>query len=334
MRHVVNFGLLFSFITLAVTGVLSFVLPFDLPTTRIHIVFGLVTLILVGLHLYSRVPYFKQQLGSKSGASVSPRVVLFITFIWGLLLAGSIKNWAPVSVVIEQGYEARHRDEIVRPDPLVASIRNGTELVSGRQQKDTDTVALSVHALLNAAIEGDVAIALWAESTAGTLIETLYVSPGMAFSDNPSWGGKTVSRADVLPIWRNRYTALTGLEPDGTVDGISGATADHKFSLNTYLAPGADDFVICLELNVVGDTNAAWSDSVLGQPSVLYTGLAAPDEEPAYVLLELTGHGGKGDHAGAIQYDLKTIDTAKRILEIGVVRTVRTGDGDGVTSDR
>ena len=71
MRHVVNFGLLFSFVTLAVTGVLSFVLPFDLPTTRIHIVFGLVTLILVGLHLYSRVPYFKQQLGSKSGASVS-----------------------------------------------------------------------------------------------------------------------------------------------------------------------------------------------------------------------------------------------------------------------
>jgi len=46
MRHLVNFGLLFCFLTLAVTGVMEFALPFSIVTARVHIVFGLATLVL------------------------------------------------------------------------------------------------------------------------------------------------------------------------------------------------------------------------------------------------------------------------------------------------
>ncbi|MEM9346251.1 MAG: hypothetical protein AAGB26_06515 [Planctomycetota bacterium] len=41
IRHLANLGLLFAFATLAVTGVMSFVLPFSITTARVHIVFGL-----------------------------------------------------------------------------------------------------------------------------------------------------------------------------------------------------------------------------------------------------------------------------------------------------
>ena len=55
IRHIANLGLLLSFTTLAVTGVMSFVLPFSITTTRVHIVFGLATLVLVGMHLAGRL---------------------------------------------------------------------------------------------------------------------------------------------------------------------------------------------------------------------------------------------------------------------------------------
>ena len=62
MRHIVNVGLLLSFLPLAVTEVMAFLLPFSLVTTRMHIVCGAATVVLVGLHLLSRLKYFQNQL--------------------------------------------------------------------------------------------------------------------------------------------------------------------------------------------------------------------------------------------------------------------------------
>jgi len=49
-RHLVNLELLFSFLRLAATGVLSFIEPLSLRTTRLHTLFKLLTVILAGLH--------------------------------------------------------------------------------------------------------------------------------------------------------------------------------------------------------------------------------------------------------------------------------------------
>jgi len=70
MQHLVNFGLLFCFITLACSGVLSFFQPFSLLTTRIHIVFGFVTTLLVGCHLFGRLRYFKRAVGKSERAFI------------------------------------------------------------------------------------------------------------------------------------------------------------------------------------------------------------------------------------------------------------------------
>ena len=66
MKHYVNFALLFSFRILVVSALLRFFQPFSLPTTRIDIVFGALVLILVMLHLASRLDYFSKMILRKN----------------------------------------------------------------------------------------------------------------------------------------------------------------------------------------------------------------------------------------------------------------------------
>ena len=51
MKGFVNWGLLFAFPVLVVSGALRFFEPFSLAVTRIHIVFGTLLFVLVALHL-------------------------------------------------------------------------------------------------------------------------------------------------------------------------------------------------------------------------------------------------------------------------------------------
>ena len=320
MRHIVNFGLLFSFLTLLVTGVLSFFWPFSLVVTRIHIVFGTTTAILVGCHLFSRIAYFKQQIASPAKSSVSPVLLGGILVAWVGLLMLSLYNGAPVDSLIGLGYESTHRGAIVRPHPLSASIQSTSEVNVGRK-KDGDTVALSLHGLLRS--DGPApALAVWAETPAGTMIETLYVSPEMAYSDQPTWHGESTARARVLPIWRHRYTSVSGVDPDGKIDATSGATEDHRFSLDEYLAVDGGEYVLFLEINAPFDATDAWPDPHLGQPSVLYSAFVEPSAGSAYVILELTAHSGVGKPAGVSYYDLEAVTTAKDLVEVVFAKSV------------
>jgi hypothetical protein len=314
MRHIVNFGLLFSFITLAVTGILSFTRAFSLQTTRIHIIFGLATLILVGLHLASRIPYFRQQLKSRAASSVSPGQLIGLTLGWLMLLIASFSNWSPVNSVIMQGYESRHRAEIVRPSPLTASIRERDELLAARVKEDSDTIALSIHALLADQTPPGTVMALWAETPAGSLIETLYISPELAYSDSPTWNGQETHRGDILPIWRHRYTTVSGIDPSGEVDAASGATENHSFSLADYLKTDGEDYLLFLEMNAPGDSNDRWTDPHLGQPSILYSALVSHTDTRQQALLELTGRSGSSETPGHIFYDMESITTAREML--------------------
>ena len=77
MRHLVNFGLLFSFSALAATGTLAYFQPFSLSVTNIHIIAGFVTLILVVLHIVVRVPYFRNRM-TKGKQKISARFQILL----------------------------------------------------------------------------------------------------------------------------------------------------------------------------------------------------------------------------------------------------------------
>ncbi len=322
MRHVVNVGLLFTFLALAATGVMAFVLPFSLTTARVHIIAGLSTLILVVLHVLGRLPYFRKQVAGGAGSALSRGKLAVLVVAWGGILAAAILALPPTDWMMEQSYEARHSAQIVRTSSLAGfgELSPHRKLI-GRKTNNPDAHDLSIYVSFRDEVQEIPAVAVWAETTAGTMIETLYLERELAFADTVDWHGALTQRNHILPIWRNRYTAISGIGPDGKVDAVTGATDTHSFALDEYLIPGKENkFVICVEVNVAADSNNKWSDPQIGQPSLLYTALIKLDKAERYGILELTGHGGGAENNGNIQYDLDGITTAKDLVDLLLVK--------------
>lgn len=319
MRHLVNFGLLFSFSALSVTGVLAYLRPFSITVTQIHIIAGFVTLVLVLMHLLARLPYFKNRITKGSqGASLRLQVILFGT-VFGFLVYGSVSSIPPASWLIDNSYEHRNSSQIVRSSSLVGFEEPAPHrkwIVRGSQ--DDNGSGLSIYLSFQVELNPMPSIAVWAESTTGSMIETLFLEQSLAYSEVPLWEDYKTQRSHILPLWRHRYTLLSGIKPSGEVDAVSGATESHQFALDPYFEKGkGNEFILCVEINAPEDITEKFSDPILGQPSLLYTSLIDVDREDPFYLFELTGHGG-GDalETGNVQYDLDLIDTAKEMKDL------------------
>ena len=319
LRHWVNFGLLFSFLTLALSGLLAYLQPFSLATTRVHMVFGGLTLILVFLHLASRVPYFKAQ---TVGKKASYPLLIVIILSWVVLLMISLFGLWPAKPLMAGSYELRNRAAIVRPSPLagIAELDGGQRLVGRHPGEGADT-AVSLLIRFGDEIGQVPAVAVWAETTNGSMIETLFLPTELAYSEDVTWAGKQSKRHHLLPIWRHRHTLVSGVDPKGKIDAYTAATPEHAFTLDQYLNSGEEGrFVICVEVNVLGDNNEAYKDELHGQPSLLYTAYVDASEGAKYQLLELTAHGGEAIESGTLNYDFDGIDTARQIVDLLLVR--------------
>ena len=161
------------------------------------------------------------------------------------------------------------------------------------------------------------------------MIETLYLDQSLAYASAPKWGGSPTPRQRILPIWRHRYTMVSGLDPLGEVDAVTAATPDHSFTLDDYLVVGeGKSFILCVEVNAPRDPNDRYPDPHIGQPSLLYTAFIEPESENFYALLELTGHGGGAEESGAIQYVLGGFTTAKELLDLLLVKVGPVAGGE------
>ncbi|HBJ60753.1 MAG TPA: hypothetical protein DDY76_03365, partial [Opitutae bacterium] len=233
MRHLVNFGLLFSFTALAVTGGLAYVQPFSLSVTNIHIIAGFLTLVLVILHIVARVPYFKNRM-TKGKQRISARLqVVIIGIACGGLVYASIDNQPPASWLIENSYEYKNRAQIVRSSNFVgfdepAAYRKWIV----RKSQDGNGSGVSINLGFRKDLNPMPSIAVWAESTVGAMIETLYLEQSLAYSEVPLWEDYRTQRSHILPLWRHRYTLLSGITPSGDIDAVSGATEAHRFALD------------------------------------------------------------------------------------------------------
>ena len=323
MRHLVNFGLLFSFSALAATGALAYLQPFSLSVTNIHIIAGFVTIVLVILHIASRLPYFRNRM-TKGKQKISARFqILLIGVTCGILVYTAIKNLPPASWLIENSYEHKNSAQIVRSSNLVGFDQPAPHrkwIV--RKSQDGNGSGLSISLGFREDLNPMPSIAVWAESTIGSMIETLFLEQSLAYSEVPLWEDYRTQRSHILPLWRHRYTLFSGISPSGEIDAVSGATEAHRFALDPYLQTGkGNEFVLCVEINAPKDFSDNFPDPLLGQPSLIYTCLVEVDSEQSYYLFELTGHGG-GDaiETGNVQYDLEIIDSAKQMKDLFIVK--------------
>lgn len=333
IRHIANLGLLLAFATLAVTGVMSFVLPFSITTARIHIVFGLATIVLVGMHLATRVSYFtriaRQSVALKSSKKPQvPRVVVAgVVVVWAGLLAGSLYDLRPVGALIGVGYEARHRAEIFRAAPQTVYEQVGPTNRIATVSQDGGELVIAVEIQYAQGLDAQPAAAVWAQTTGvpGRMIQTLFVDQALAYSDTPSWNGTPTPRHAILPIWRFAYTAVNGIDPIGEADAVTSATPKHSYSVEGVLKSDEEQIVVCLEINAFGDANAAYPDQRLGQPSVLYTALIDLTAEQDYYLMSRTAHGGGAERNGNANYNFDGVTSAKHLVEKVLVHIQRPG---------
>ena len=332
IRHIANLGLLLSFSTLAVTGVMSFVLPFSIATTRVHIVFGLATILLVGLHLATRLSYFariaRQSVSLKTTGrpQVSRWVVAAIVVVWAGLLAVSLADTQPASAVIGVGYESQRRAEIFRASPQTAYEKIGPSNRVVSLSPQTGELLIEVEIEYRQPLAQQPAAAVWAEDTRGNMIQTLFVDEAIAYSDTPTWNGKATPRHHILPIWRFSYTAINGVDPVGDLHAVTEATPKHSFSIQDQLTtddPQKQVFNLWLEINAAGDANRAYPDKHLGQPSVLYVAQIEVDSEQAYYLMQRLAHSGGGQDTGVKQYDFDGLTTAPHLIEKVLVHIKR-----------
>jgi len=346
MKHYVNFGLLFAFIILVISAGLRFLQPFSLVTTRIHIVFGAFVLLLVALHLSSRVSYFAQRIRSKSdnGAAPAWRLTALPIVTCAYLAAACFQNWWPVPQLIGGGYEAKNRSIIFRSESGTA-IRNLDEDTQ-LKRASTNEASVMVEIEWGEAFDPDSVfpeafdgarpqIAVWAESSVGSLIETFFVSEESAFAESFEWAGNERRRVDILPIWRHQFTLASGVEPDGDIDTYSSATPEHSFSIDRYLSEDPEGFYINLEINVPDDPNGFFNSEQdetadgytlpgIGQPSAFFSAFIDPEEPKKYYLMEYVGHGGSSSQqSGDVYYDSEQITTAKELIEKILVRIER-----------
>lgn len=349
MRHYVNFTLLFAFSTLVVSGLLRFFEPFSLATTRIHIVFGTLVLLLVGLHLASRLGYFAKMLRSAktSGPArpASARLVLLplLTALYGL--TACVLDWWPVPHLLSFGYEARNRAVIFRPESGTAIRRlDGDKFQLKRQGPEESSVLVEIEWAPGVDLgakfpsrfsDARPQITVWAESSSGALIETFFVSEESAYAESFAWEGETRRRVDLLPVWRHQFTLASGVEPNGQIDSFSASTPEHAFSVENYLKEDGSGFYVCVELNFPQDSNdffhsdqptesEGYTHPGIGQPAVYYSAYIEPDKSKSYYIMDYVGHGGGSTQpAGEVYFDSSHITTARELIEKVLVRVVR-----------
>lgn len=323
-RHLVNLGLLFSFVTLAATGVLSFIEPFSLRTTRLHTLFGLLTVILVGLHLASRLRYFGKMLSPAKPATgdgkkrkpILPRSAIFVSAaLWVALIWVAWIDATPVRTLINQSYEARHKAEILRlpARAAVEHLSNTTRLL--HQQPNAPSPLIEFQIDYQQDLDTRPAVAIWAQTTRGAMVQTFFVDERLAYGGTVDFGGEQVPRHHVLPIWRHSYTLVNGIDPNNEIDAITGATPEHRFSLADHLNTDADDVVIYLELNAPNDPDSNWPDPTIGQPSILYSALVDLTSDQRYYIMTPLGHGGGAAQSGRIQYGTESLSTANGLID-------------------
>ena len=308
MKRVLYISMLLNFLVLISTGGLRFFIPFSLNLSRLHIISGALLGICILVHLFDKSRNLKAVFKPRNHprAWMTPLVTTIIcTALWTAAWFGM----PGVSHMMSLSYEQRNHASIFRSQDSVA-YRNDDRLI--RTTKLTSAGAsLDLELLWKASPKGS-AVAIWAETKAGTIIETLYLTGSLKYSEAHPWEGEDARRGNILPVWRHRYTAVCGVDPAGATDLISQPTINHQWLLDNQLNEAKESFILYVEVNLPGDR----------APSLIYAASIEPESTNPYTLLTLVGHSGGSQKDGELNYDVSVLPPISLIVERILVKTV------------
>ena len=307
LYRVSHLCMLLNFIVLVITGVMRFTLPFSIEVTRVHMLSGFAITVLIGFHIFGRLRQMKLMVKSRDGVNYTPVILTLV--LCGVYWSAAWYAWPGAKQIVDLSYESRHKNEIFRERNNVVGNTAADTVQTFKLATEKSSIDVTL-VWTELGEKSDKSVAIWVETKSGSMIETLFISESLRFSEDAAWEGEQVKRGRVLPIWRNRYTAICGIGPDGIYDAISGPTKNHKFDLENNLT-SQDAFAVYVEINAANDD----------QPSVLYVALIDPESSNPYTLLSLLGTGEDAFKSGAINYELGDLTTARELVEKILVHT-------------
>ena len=242
-RSTVSLLTAFSFVVLAVTGVLAFVRPFSIHIVGLHSLIGFVFIALIGLHILNNNKHLSRYLRSRIAWSALA-VVSFLAalFFWQpapvKAVLGLSKNLGPSLddyEVTDLGLSYHYS-----PDPeyqMALTVRSG----SGFDPQSPPHFAI------------------WLENASQYHIKSLHIPAGEeGRSALPYWDFK---RRGWEEAKREAETSGKDLLEELEIDAISGPTENSSFDPADYILPGEAEeslpYRLLIEINQRGDDQAS-----------------------------------------------------------------------------
>ncbi len=331
-RAIISLFMLLGFITLLVTGLLSYGMRYSSVLSAIHTIFGL-TFIAFGLfHLRNNLRpiglYLKQSKAKKwlyVGLALVPITVV-----------GVMAGLPPFKTVVDLGYALKELRPIDRQATKVLTTRYDiagrplvVEVKAGPEYTSPGPVVLGVQ------LTTVPQMAIWVEDTQGNYLETLYVTKKSATSSyiGELFSDEEVRRPEALPHWSHQRGVessdglLVPSKADPMADALTGATPLHHYDLKTTLESKESQIVVKMEVNQSFDYNQtyhknAFTDDPIysgsgnsAQPSLIYSATIDLESSERYSFLKLLGRGHHSGKHGEIISDVSGITTAKNLVE-------------------
>ena len=330
-RPVVSILMLFGFLTILITGLLSYGLRYNSLLSAVHTVFGLAFIGFGVFHLKNNLKTALQYLRQPRGKRWARISVALIP----ITIIGLAAGLPPFQTIVDAGYALKE---------LKPVDRQLSETLTTRFEHQGKNLSIDIKAgehysgpgavILGVTTTGIPQMAVWVEDTQGNYLETLYVTKKASNSSyiQSLFGGDDVRRPEALPHWSfsRGIKGSDGLMmPTSTkpiADAITGATPVSSFDLRTVTDAKYQEVVVKFEINRSFDFNEvyhanAFPDDVVysgsgssAQPSLIYAATIKLNDGDKYYFMNLLGRGHHSGKDGKIHSDLSGITTAKEMV--------------------
>jgi hypothetical protein len=309
-RQTISLLIAMLFVTLAVTGLLGFFLPFNLLIVSVHSLIGFVFIVSIGFHIKNNFRQLRSYFANRTALILFLIIISFIAII--------IYQPAPVKAI------------------LSLSNNKGPALdhfeIQGNRMTYTYAPAPHYHMQLDfkggSSFQTDAppSIAIWIENKSGYHIKSLYHSELENFDKLlPYWHHK---RAEYFKNKELDEKKKRDTQSSDDLDALSSATDNYSFDPKDYIVPEdpakETPYRVMIEINLPGDANEHYQD----QPSLVYSVEVDNKDPRAYQVLEIVGFPKTevvdGETKWSLYYADETITTARDLYDSALLQIDRS----------
>ena len=312
-RNVVSLTIAVLFLTLAVTGVMGFFLPFNILTVSVHALLGFVFIGSIALHLKNNFRQLKNYFTSKTALLVILCVAALVAVI------------------------------LIQPKPVMAILglsKNLGPAADRFELKDTKVVyhyTPAPHYKMQLNFKGGSAfdaenpphMAIWLENTSRYHLKTLFHSQVPEVKNSlPYWHYKKSEYEKYKA--ESEAAEKAGKKQVEDVDALSSATPNESFDPADYIVPKDPEketpYRLLIEINAPDDGNEHYPD----QPSLVYVVEVDNKHPRSYQVLDLVGYpkSEMDEEEGEIEWSLLyadgTITTAHDLFDSALLLIERS----------